>query len=82
MELAQRGTDNPDQRIQEDLSNFTEQTLRLGLDAPVHHVEVMGGLVHQETARVLFPTVPAPEIVGADCLAVSVETTASAKIAR
>src|SRR5436305_14033994 len=38
--------------------------LRLGLDAPVHHVEVMGGLVHQQTARVLFPAVPAPEVVG------------------
>ena len=38
--------------------------LRLGFDAPVHHVEVMGGLVHQETARVLFPAVPAPEVVG------------------
>ena len=33
MELAQRATDNPDQRIQEDLGNFTDQTLRLGLDA-------------------------------------------------
>src|ERR1700687_1458023 len=33
MELAHRGTDNPDQRIQEDLGNFSSQTLGLGLDA-------------------------------------------------
>jgi putative ATP-binding cassette transporter len=33
MELARRGTDNPDQRIQEDLGNFSAQTLGLGLDA-------------------------------------------------
>jgi putative ATP-binding cassette transporter len=33
MELAHRGTDNPDQRIQEDLNNFSSQTLSLGLDA-------------------------------------------------
>ncbi len=33
IELANRGTDNPDQRIQEDLSSFANQTLALGLDA-------------------------------------------------
>ena len=33
IELANRGTDNPDQRIQEDLQNFTDNTLGLGLDA-------------------------------------------------
>jgi putative ATP-binding cassette transporter len=33
MELANRATDNPDQRIQEDLGNFSNQTLGLGLDA-------------------------------------------------
>jgi vitamin B12/bleomycin/antimicrobial peptide transport system ATP-binding/permease protein len=32
MELASRGTDNPDQRIQEDLNNFPFQTLNLALD--------------------------------------------------
>jgi vitamin B12/bleomycin/antimicrobial peptide transport system ATP-binding/permease protein len=32
MELTSRGTDNPDQRIQEDLGNFAAQTLSLGLD--------------------------------------------------
>jgi vitamin B12/bleomycin/antimicrobial peptide transport system ATP-binding/permease protein len=33
MELANRSTDNPDQRIQEDLSSFANQTLLLGLGA-------------------------------------------------
>ncbi len=33
IELANRGADNPDQRIQEDLGNFSSQTLGLGLDA-------------------------------------------------
>jgi putative ATP-binding cassette transporter len=33
IELANRATDNPDQRIQEDLGNFSNQTLSLGLDA-------------------------------------------------
>ena len=32
MELTSRGTDNPDQRIQEDLNNFPFQTLNLALD--------------------------------------------------
>jgi len=32
MELASRGADNPDQRIQEDLDNFAAQTLGLALD--------------------------------------------------
>ena len=32
MELVSRGTDNPDQRIQEDLGNFAQQTLSLALD--------------------------------------------------
>jgi putative ATP-binding cassette transporter len=32
MELTGRGTDNPDQRIQEDLNNFPFQTLNLALD--------------------------------------------------
>jgi putative ATP-binding cassette transporter len=32
MELTSRGTDNPDQRIQEDLDNFSAQTLGLALD--------------------------------------------------
>jgi vitamin B12/bleomycin/antimicrobial peptide transport system ATP-binding/permease protein len=33
MELTGHGGDNPDQRIQEDLSNFSQQTLDLALDA-------------------------------------------------
>jgi vitamin B12/bleomycin/antimicrobial peptide transport system ATP-binding/permease protein len=32
MELTSQGTDNPDQRIQEDLNNFPFQTLNLALD--------------------------------------------------
>lgn len=41
MELANRATDNPDQRIQEDLKNFTENTLNLGLDALSEAVTVV-----------------------------------------
>jgi putative ATP-binding cassette transporter len=33
IELANRATDNPDQRIQDDLGSFANQTLALGLDA-------------------------------------------------
>ncbi len=32
MELTSRGTDNPDQRIQEDLNNFASQTLSLSIN--------------------------------------------------
>ena len=41
IELANRTTDNPDQRIQEDLKNFTESTLNLGLDALSEAVTVV-----------------------------------------
>ena len=41
IELANRGTDNPDQRIQEDLQSFTENTLNLGLDALSEAVTVV-----------------------------------------
>jgi vitamin B12/bleomycin/antimicrobial peptide transport system ATP-binding/permease protein len=41
IELANRATDNPDQRIQEDLKNFTESTLSLGLDALSEAVTVV-----------------------------------------
>src|ERR1041385_4586907 len=41
MELANRATDNPDQRIQEDLKNFTDNTLSLGLDALSEAVTVV-----------------------------------------
>ena len=32
MELAHRSTDNPDQRIEQDIASFTTQTLSIGLD--------------------------------------------------
>ena len=32
MELTGHGTDNPEQRIEQDISRFTTQTLILGLD--------------------------------------------------
>src|SRR5437667_10440166 len=41
IELANRGTDNPDQRIQEDLKNFTDNSLSLGLDAISEAVTVV-----------------------------------------
>lgn len=41
MEVANRATDNPDQRIQEDLDNFTQNTLGLGLDALSEAVTVI-----------------------------------------
>src|SRR6185503_5921212 len=39
--------------------------LRSGGDPPVHEVEMMGGLVHQQAARAILVTVPAAEVVGA-----------------
>jgi len=41
MELTGRGTDNPDQRIQEDLGNFSTQTLDLVLDAMTNAVNLV-----------------------------------------
>ena len=41
MELTSRGTDNPDQRIQEDLSNFSSQTLDLVLDGMTNAVTLV-----------------------------------------
>ena len=41
MELTGRGTDNPDQRIQEDLGNFSAQTLDLVLDAMTNAVNLV-----------------------------------------
>ncbi len=41
MELTTRGTDNPDQRIQEDLNNFSSQTLDLVLDAMTNAVTLV-----------------------------------------
>jgi len=45
MELTGRSTDNPDQRIQEDLDNFSKQTLDLALDAMTNVVNLVSFIV-------------------------------------